>query len=147
MDTGISFLRMWADDDMVELRIEVNDGTSTFGIRVYAGHQRLKDTAAGLERFKDQIHGGIYDLRFGEFGPEYASGAFHARLQFQHGGHVHITISAQSEYFDFGKKHVANECTVYMMTEPAPLDDFVRGLKALSDGHVDKASLGAWSTF
>ena len=147
MDTGISFLRMWADDDMVELRIEVNDGTSTFGIRVYAGHQRLKDTAAGLERFKDQIHGGIYDLRFGEFGPEYASGAFHARLQFQHSGHVHITLAAQSGYFDFGKTHVATESTLYMMTEPALLDDFIGALKALNDGHVDKASLGAWSTW
>lgn len=146
METGISFLRMWADDDMAELRIEANDGTSTFGIRVYAGHQRLKDTAAGLERFRHHVHGGIHDLRFGEFGPEYAAGAFHARLHFQTMGNLYLTIAAQSEYFDFGKKHVATESTLYMMTEPALLDDFVRALKALSDGHVDKASLGAWST-
>ena len=38
METGISFLRIWVDDDMAELRIEANDGTSTFGINVYAGH-------------------------------------------------------------------------------------------------------------
>lgn len=147
METGISFLRMWADDDMVELRIEANDGTSTFGIMVYAGHQLLKDTVAGLDRFRHHVHGGIYDLRFGEFGPEYAAGAFHARLHFQSPGNLYITIAAQSEYFDFGNKHVATESTLYMTTEPALLDDFIRALKALSDGYIDKASLGAWSTF
>lgn len=147
METGISFLRIWADEDMVELRIEANDGASTFGINVYAGHQRLKDAAAGLDRFKDHVHGGIHDLRFGEFGPEYASGAFHARLHFQEMGNLYITIAAQSEYFDFGKKHVATESTFYMMTQPALLDDFIRALKVLSDGHADKASLSAWSPF
>lgn len=143
MDAKISVDKLWIDDDMVELHIVVSDGTSTFSNKVYAGHRKLKDVVAGLEQFRHQVHGGIYDLRFGQFGPEYASGAFHARLHFQDGGRLYITVVAQSEYIDFGKKHVARESTLYLTTEPAQLDDFVRALRAVSDGHSDNATLDA----
>lgn len=55
---------------MVELRIEVCDGTSTFSNKVYVGNQDLCNVVVALNTFKDHIYGGLYDLRFGEFGPE-----------------------------------------------------------------------------
>lgn len=143
MNAEISLVKIWSDEDMIELSIEVADGTSKFCNKVYVGHRHLKEAVTGLNQFKDQVYGGIYDLRFGEFGPEYASGAFHARLHFQDRGRVYITVSAQSEFFDFGKKNVANESTLYLTAEPSQLDDFIRALRAMSDGYSDDARLNA----
>lgn len=62
---------------------EVADGMSRFANRVYVGFRALADTIADLDAFRTQIHGGILDVRFGEFGCEYANGAFHAGKRWQ----------------------------------------------------------------
>lgn len=128
---------------MVELRIGACDGTSAFSNKVYVGHQKLRDAVGALNRFKDHVHGGLYDLRFGDFGPEYASGAFHARLQFRDRGRLLISIHIQSEYSDFGPKNVASEANLYLISEPSLLDNFIRSLRAISDGHRIDAELEA----
>jgi hypothetical protein len=140
---GISFTKLWSDDDMVELRIEVSDGRSSFSNDVYVGHVQLRTVVAELETFKTHIYGGLYDLRFGEFGPEYASGALHARLHFQERGLLHLTVMSQSEFNDFGKKRVASEATLFLKTEPALLDNFIRAVASLSNGAEESAHLEA----
>ena len=84
MRSGIHISRVWSDDDVVELRILVADGTSSFSNKAYVGHAALEYAVSSLHVFKDHVHGGLFDLRFGEFGSEYASGAFHARFHFYH---------------------------------------------------------------
>lgn len=143
MIAKISMDKLWIDDDMLELHIVVSDAASTFSNKVYVGHRQLKDAVTGLDEFRLKVHGGLYDLEFGKFGPEYASGAFHARLHFQAGGRLYITIVAQSDYLDFGKKYVARESTLYLTAEPAQLDDFIRALRSVSDGYSDNATLDA----
>lgn len=128
---------------MLELRIDACDGTSAFSNKVYVGHQNLRDVVGELNTFKDQVYGGIYDLRFGEFGPEYASGAFHARLQFHHRGALLVSTHMQSEYSDFGPKNVASEVNLYLISEPALLDSFIQSLRAVSDGSRIDAELEA----
>jgi hypothetical protein len=137
----LAFRKIWQDDDMVELRIEACDGSSTFSNKVYVGHQNLRDVIVELNRFKDQIYGGLYELRFGEFGPEYASGAFHARLHFHDRGKVLISVHMQSEYSDFGRKNVASEANLYVISEPSLLDSFIQSLRAISGGHREDAEL------
>jgi hypothetical protein len=141
MKTGISFTKIWFDDDMVELRIQVSDGPCTFVNEVYVGHQQLTELVAGLSRFKTHVHGGIYDMAFGSFGPEYAHGAFHARLHFQERGILFVTVKSQSNFQDFGKKNVASEATLYLRTEPALLDNFISAVKDMSDGKREDAAL------
>jgi hypothetical protein len=92
---------------------------------------------------KDHVYGGIYDIQFGVFGPEYASGAFHARLHFHKLSKIHITVKAQSGFEEFGMKHVASESTLYLISEPILLDNFIAELKALSAGLRDEAKLEA----
>lgn len=140
---GISFTKIWSDDDMVELRIEVSDGRSSFSNDVYVGHVQLATIVAELDTFKTHIYGGLYDLRFGEFGPEYASGAFHARLHFQERGLLYLTVKSQSEFNDFGKKNVASDATLFLKTEPALLDNFIRAVASLSNGAEESAHLEA----
>lgn len=141
MRSGIKFENIWHDEDMYEFRISSSDGIATFVHNVYVGYGAFDETISGLDVFKNQIHGGIYDLEFGSFGPEYASGAFHARLQFQDRGKIFISIKAQSGYEDFGKKNVASEAMLYLVIEPSMLDNFIVKLKTLNNGNADSAHL------
>ncbi|MES2415058.1 MAG: hypothetical protein V4614_14725 [Pseudomonadota bacterium] len=126
---------------MVELRIQVSDGQSIFVNEVYVGHQKLTDLVVDLNRFRTHVHGGIYDMAFGSFGPEYAHGAFHARLHFQDRGILFVTVKSQTDFRDFGKKNVASEATLYLRTEPTLLDNFLATLKGMSDGKKEDAAL------
>ena len=141
--SGIQLTKVWFDDDMIELQIEVSDGTSVFVNRVYVGHSVLAEVVGDLNVFKDQIHGGLLDVRFGEFGPEYADGGFQARLHFSRPDQLCITCRQQSDYNDFAQKQVAGEATMYLKTEPALLDNFIGELRGLSTGNREEAYLEA----
>lgn len=145
MKTGISMKKVWFDNDMVELKIDVSDGTSHFSTKVYVGYGTLADVVAALDTFKDQVHGGIYDMLFGEFGPEYASGAFSARLHFARPGKLYVTCKMESEYSEFSVNKVASQATLHLRTEPVLMDNFISDLKALNAKARDEATLEAIS--
>lgn len=141
MKPGISITNIWSDDDMVELRIESSDGESVFINTAYAGWNELKEMVEGLRVFRSHIHGGIFDIRFGAFGPEYANGAFDARLHFQLPGTLRASLRAQSEFNEFGTKTIASEATLFFNSEPVLLDNFVAELEALSKNKRTDAAL------
>ena len=141
MKPGIHFSKIWFDDDLVELRITACDGTSLFSNTVYAGYASLAEIASNLDVFKDQTHGGLLDVALGAFGPEYANGAFHARLQFPRPGRLHITCRQESDFEDFAKKTVASHATLYLQSEPALLDQFLSQFHALATSTSDEAYL------
>jgi hypothetical protein len=143
MNPGIRFKKVWSDTDVIELRIDSFDGDSLFSNKVYVGHADLDRLIDELTKFKDQVYGGIFDIRLGGFGPEYANGAFQARLHFQGDGKINITVNAQSEFKDFGIKRVASEATLYLISEPALLDSFIASLKALKAEKTDEVELAA----
>lgn len=143
MERGIRISRIWSDDDMVEFMIEVADGTSRFANRVYVGFGHLMDTIEKLDTFKTHVHGGVLDLRFGEFGGEYANGAFHARFHFPERGRLFITCQQESEFVKFGKRTVASSATLYLSSEPALLDRFIEELKRLATDAQGEAYLEA----
>jgi hypothetical protein len=91
MKLGISFKRVWSDVEFFEIKIEVSDGTSMFSNRVYVGNKYFADMIPYLEIFTKAIYGGIVDIEFSKFGPEYANGAFLARLHFAQPGKLYIT--------------------------------------------------------
>lgn len=133
MKPSICFRNIWFDDDMVELKIITDDGNSKFENKVYVGYQQLKDTSQNLNTFKKQVYGGLLNIEFGAFGPEYANGAFYARLHFQERGKIFISIKMQSDFFDFGKKNIASEASLYLISEPTLLDNFLNQFKSLKD--------------
>jgi hypothetical protein len=143
MKPGIYLKKTWFDEDVIELKIDSSDGNSLFSNKVYVGHQEMDDLIAGLSNFRNHVHGGIYNIQFGEFGPEYANGAFHARLHFQKPGKIYVTLNAQLEFEEFGIKNVASEATLYLVSEPILLDNFIDELKALNAGLRDEAKLEA----
>jgi hypothetical protein len=143
MKPGIQISKVWADDDVVELRVSVSDGTSSFSNKVYVGHAALDDAVSSLHVFKDHVHGGLLDLRFGEFGPEYANGAFHARFHFSVPGRLFVSCKQEAEFVEFAKKEVANQATMYVKSEPALLDRFIAELRAVAAGRSEQAFLEA----
>lgn len=143
MKAGIRLTRIWADDDMLELEVEICDGRSLFANRIYVGHDQLAETVSGLHVFKDQIYDGLFNLRFGEFGPEYASGALDARLHFRKQGKILVRVSAQSDFSRFDGREVASEATLYLVTEPALLDNFIVALRGLSKEENHQSELEA----
>jgi hypothetical protein len=76
-------------------------------------------------------------------GPEYAGGAFHARLHFHEPGHgrIFITVRAESAWHDFTLSKVASRATLYFTSEPALLDNFITDLAHLKAGEADEAFL------
>lgn len=135
--------KIWFDEDLVELRVEASDGSSFFSSQVYVAHSDLAETVAGLARFKTHVHGGIFNIRMGEFGPEYASGALHVRLHFQKSGKINITCKLQGDFKEFSGTKVASEALLYLVTQPALLDEFIDGLTELSAGKQDEAVMYA----
>ncbi len=145
MLAGITFAKIWFDDDMVELEISTSDGSSEFVTRIYVGHQQLAQLVESLGSFKTHIYGGLHDIGLGHFGPEYGSGAFHARLHFfQTGrGRLFITVRAEGSWDTFTVARVASRATLYLVTEPALFDAFIISLGAISSGSADRAFLQA----
>jgi hypothetical protein len=143
MRPGVSLKKIWSDADVIEARITTSDGTSSFTSDVYIGHPSLAEAVADLATFKDQVHGGLLDLRFGDFGPEYGGGAFHARLHFPKPGRLYVTCSQQASFEDFTLTKVASEATLYLKTEPALLDRFIDELREVSTQKRGEAYLEA----
>ena len=143
MTPGIRLTKVWADADMLELEVDICDGRSLFVNKIYVGHAQLAETVSGLATFRDQIFGGLFNLRFGEFGPEYASGALDVRMHFRKQGKLLLTVHAQSEFSRFEDRELASEATLYLLSEPVLLDNFIGALRMLSEGSDVQAELEA----
>lgn len=143
MKPFIAFKKIWEDEDMVELTISISDGKSLFQCNAYVAHQTMAESVKELGVFKNHVYGGLYDLRFGEFGPEYANGAFHARFEFHRSGNgkLSITAKAESEWDDFTHTKVASNATLYLRTEPALYDNWLNALASLINGSSAEAML------
>jgi hypothetical protein len=141
MHNGISISKIWSDDDVDELRILVTDNASSFSNTAYIGRGQLGELARQLSIFRNHIHGGIKDIRFGEFGPEYANGAFHARLHFRAPGKLYVSTQQQSAFASFSTGEVASEAKMYLVSEPVLLDNFIAELGGLANGAREDATL------
>jgi hypothetical protein len=132
-----------ADEDLIKLRVVVADGSSRFVNEVYVGHADLAEAVARLESFKMAVHGGLLDLRFGEFGCEWAGGALHARFHFPKPGRLYLTCEQESDFVELGHKTVASRATIHFRSEPALLDRFIVALRSLATTHEGEAHLEA----
>ena len=141
MKPGILISRLWFDVDVVELRIQVSDGTSSFSNDVYVAHDTLEDAVSSLQAFRNHVHGGLLNLKFGEFGPEFAKGAFHARFHFLPPGRLFVTCKQESGFVEFANKQVASKATLYVKSEPVLLDRFIVELEALAVRRSAEAEL------
>lgn len=141
MKSEITVEKVWFDDDLIELKISVCNGKSLFTNKVYVGSHQISELVNALKIFKSHYYGGLEDILLGQFGREYANGAFSARLHFPKPGPLYIATRQQSEYFQFKGQEEASEAKMYLKTEPALLDNFIQELKALSNGISDVATL------
>ncbi|MGV6853423.1 MAG: hypothetical protein ACWA5R_14760, partial [bacterium] len=140
MKPHLKIQRIWSDDDIEELFIEVSDGRSVFCNEVYVALGQVKELVEALMVFREQVHGGLFDIKLGEFGVEYANGGFHARFQFKEPGSLFISTYQQTEFQEFPNNRVASEARFYLSTEPVLLDNFISELKAMNSGNNEEAT-------
>jgi hypothetical protein len=140
---GIIFKKVWSDSETIELEIHVSDDTSMFVNKIYTESGKLSEINKGLQYFKNDVHGGIFDIQLGAFGPEYASGAFDSRLQYDREGRgkLYIATYQQNEYESFPSNKVASEAKFYLKTEPALLDNFITQFQKMSEEKSEEAYL------
>jgi hypothetical protein len=141
MTPGIRLVKKWSDEDVIDLRFEVCEDRSLFVNTAYAPTDWFESAATALRTFGRQIHGGIYDLQAGEFGPEFANGAFLARFHFPTPGRLFISTHQQSDYMDFKGSKVASDAHLYLASEAVLLDRFIEELSALNRGQREDAIL------
>jgi hypothetical protein len=141
MKPGIRIRMVRSDDDPILLEISSSNGESVFSHSVYAGFDALKKLVKELSNFRNHLHSGLYNIRFGQFGPEYGGGAFEARLHFQSPGRLFVTVKAESEWLPFKKDEVASSAVLYFKSEPILLDQFIEALEQLDSGKENEALL------
>lgn len=141
MKPHIAIRREWSDADVLLLAFQVCDGKSLFVNDAYAELDWGTRAATGLGTFSHQVHGGLFNLETGDGGPEYAGGAFRARFHFYKPNLLLISTFQQAAYIRFKDNHVASEARLFLRTEPALLDKFIRALPALDKANGMEALL------
>lgn len=149
MKPNLTIKKIWYDDDLDELLVSTSDGFSSFQFKVYISSGALKKTISELEVFKNHIHGGIYDIEWGKFGQEYASGACRIRFHFANPNRLFVSFKGQGDFQDFAneKYQVAPECKLYFKAEPGRLDAFIQELTALENFEEEYATLDGMELF
>jgi hypothetical protein len=134
MSPEISIQKVWQDEDVSEFKITVCNGYSVFTNKVYTSLNEIEQLIQKLQVFRNHLHGGLRDIVFGQFGREFANGAFSARLHFRNPSTLYISTHQQSDYFEFKGREEASECKMYLSSEPILLDNFIQELKILDSG-------------
>lgn len=126
MNQFIRFQQITSDDDLLEWEIIASNNQSTFCTKIYTGKKNCISILNDLRTLSKQLNG-IYDLRLGGLGEEYAGGAFAARLHFSEIYHsrLFIKIYLETEYFRFKSRMVSSMATMYFVTEPGLFNTFI----------------------
>lgn len=145
MQPGIYLKKIWSDEDVVELQVEVSDGSNLFVLETYLGHEDMKDIVSDLRRFEAGGRSGLYDLKLGQLGPEFAGGALSARMNKKENEpyRIFITTKCQSQFIDFADHNVAPEATIYLRSAPLLLRGFIDELLEVAEHKRDTAYLQA----
>jgi hypothetical protein len=146
MQPRLRFTQIGVSREPLRLKVEIGNGASVFSTEALISIQQLERIVSGLESFKVQIYGGLFNFQIGEFGCEYSGGALSARLQFKEHGKIFLQIFAQSPFRQFGTREFANEIRLYLLSEPALLDGFISNLSDLlaGDSHEAELELLSW---
>lgn len=134
MESLISFEKVWIDNgsDLMELKITLSNKTSQFSTKIYSSLNQIEKLETELNNFQTNIHSGEkFEIKVGEFGATYASGAFSANIEVQTTGKLYITTHIQSEFSERNSKKIADEMYLFMISEPALLQNFVKELAVL----------------
>ena len=132
---GLTLSSVWSDESMLEFRVEVCDGTSSFVNEVYAGFGGLEEDLPALRHLLGRPEGGECELAFGDVGRTWSGGGFRARFRFALPGRLLVSCEQTSAPVELGTAKVSNSASIHFRSEPALLDRFVRELAAVADGH------------
>jgi len=137
MTTGLQFTYLYHDNDLVELRVTVNNGRFSGSANLYIA---VAETSAIIETLKG-FPTNSQDTReytLGTFGPSFG-GAVHLHF-FCKDRAGHCTLKATIED-DFDTYPITQQSVVLLDFEPAALDRFLAALPDLERNRAGTAEL------
>jgi hypothetical protein len=138
MRTGLKVTYLWHDNDVIEVRVTVENSRFRGMADAYVGTDELLAAAATLAGFP--VNGADKrEVIFGAEGKGFAGGA--ARLQFycsDLAGHAQFRATIEGDY---GNQEVAESASICVDFEPASLDGFLAELQQVEREHRGSASL------
>ena len=138
MSTGLKVTYLWHDNDVIEVRVTVENARFRGTADTYVGTDGLLEAAATLEGFPTN-RGDKRDVIFGAEGKGFAGGA--VRLHFycsDLAGHAQFRATIEGDY---GNQELAESATICVDFEPAALDGFLEELQQVEREHRGSASL------
>jgi len=138
MRTGLKVTYLWHDNDVIEVRVTVENARFRGTADTYVGTDGLFEAAATLAGFPAN-GGDKREVTFGAEGKGFAGGA--VRLQFYRSdlaGHAQFRAKIEGDY---GNQEVAESATICVDFEPAALDGFLAELQQVEKKHHGSASL------
>ncbi|MGC2253049.1 MAG: hypothetical protein WA563_00805 [Candidatus Acidiferrales bacterium] len=144
MDLGIQFSVSWEDQDIIEVRVSVWNGTFGGTAYIYTGNRELDDAAAKLSRFPKNISDDR-EIFLGTFDPKYAGGGVRMRFYCtDHSGHAYVDSQIQSDprlHTSAPRTPTVQSSLVSLPIEAAAVDTFVDELRRMAINRSGAARL------
>jgi len=138
VDIGFQIKVIYADKDLIELRVSAWNGAFGGSADVYVGIGQLEQIADKLQGFPN----GLSDTReviLGVFGPNSAGGALSIRFYCaDRSGHTWVDSKIESDYEPLGK---AQSVILSLPIEAAAVDSFIEEIRRLGADRAGTAHL------
>ena len=137
METGFQFEFLWADQDVLKLRIHASNGRFSATSDLYVGIGGLAKAASKLMGFPGNLSD-QRELKLGEFGPKTAGGAVNMRFYCEgRAGRAFVETTMESDY-DGAR---AENAHFFAGVEPSAVDVFVSELQRVESQKCGAARL------
>ena len=133
----LSLKVIWKDDDMFELRVEVNNGRYSGRTEVYEQTEPLFEFAKKLKGFPNE-HERIFHSAGIKDGYSYFDMTFY---QFDLTGKVGVLIHLEENVATEYRKEEKDKLKLELIIEPAAIDNFQRELESLAKNEEGNAML------
>jgi hypothetical protein len=138
LDVGLRLIAVWADVDLIQLRVYGSNGLFSGTTSVYVGHGQLAEAAALLAGVPASLRD-RREVTLGSFGADSAGGAVGLSFQCSDGaGHVVVHIVIESDPVRGSTLQLAN---FLMAVEPAAIDVFASELLGIDSSRKGTAWL------
>jgi hypothetical protein len=138
MNAGLKVAYLWHDNDVIEVRVKVENGEFRGTADVYVGAGGLLEAEALLAGFPTN-NLDKREVAFGAAGKGFADGFVRLEFYCEDGaGHAAFVATIEGDY---GHRELTESAIIRVSFEPAALDAFLLQLRQVEKEHSGSASL------
>lgn len=140
---GVEIKLQSKDNGFDSYIVSISDRTSFFNVFMYIHISSIAKLRKALCDLEIPAHGRNFEFQLGNFEPNVGGGGLRIKMLPQKSGKVLLQISAQSEWFEFYGELVKKNCSMFLVTEPVLIDNFIVSLESLCKYENDFSALEA----